>query len=109
MKRDNDGPEEVVAELAEEVLRRRDKMADALERTSERLQRKGEALGNGVSAAAHKTAGAVESAGHYLREFDGDELVSDVRGIVKRHPGRTVLAALVVGFFIGRAIRSNDS
>lgn len=105
----NNETDELTLEAEKEILRKRDKVADALDRTGERLQRKGEQLGNGVANAAQRTAGAVESAGQFLRDFDGDELVTDMKSMVKRHPGRTLVGALLVGFFIGRTFRSNDS
>lgn len=51
-----------------------------------------------------RAADALDSTGQYLREWEQRDLMSDVGELAKRHPGKSLLAAAAIGFFVGRAI-----
>ena len=58
-----------------------------------------------VSAVTHKVADKVESASRYVRHNDGRDMLADVETIVRRHPTKSLLAAIAVGFIAARALR----
>jgi hypothetical protein len=51
-----------------------------------------------------KAADVLDTTGQYLREWDERDLLSDVGELAKRHPGKSLLAAAAIGFFVGRSI-----
>lgn len=51
-----------------------------------------------------KAADVLDTTGQYLREWDDRDLLSDVGELAKRHPGKSLLAAAAIGFFVGRSI-----
>lgn len=51
-----------------------------------------------------RAADALDSTGQYLREWESRDLMSDVGELAKRHPGKSLLAAAAIGFFVGRSI-----
>jgi len=64
--------------------------------------------GENIAGAAHAAAGKLNSTAEYVRENDVDSMMSDVVRFVKSHPGPTLLAAAIGGFFLGRAVTRND-
>lgn len=51
-----------------------------------------------------RAADALDTTGQYLREWEDRDLLSDVGELAKRHPGKSLLAAAAIGFFVGRSI-----
>jgi hypothetical protein len=51
-----------------------------------------------------RAADVLDTTGQYLREWDDRDLLSDVGELAKRHPGKSLLAAAAIGFFVGRSI-----
>jgi hypothetical protein len=45
----------------------------------------------------------MEAAADYLRDHDLQDVVTDVRRVVKKHPGATLLIATAAGFLLARA------
>ena len=74
--------------------------ADKLHQTADRLPG-----GPRVSRAAHKTADGLGATANYLGENSFGDMLSDVGDVVKAHPTQALLAALAVGFLVGRAMR----
>lgn len=111
----------------------RDKLADVLTSSAERLRERGTKAGEanpdtsaatfaGVTGggtvsvetdtggAAHVTervAGGMDAAANWLREADIDGLKQGIERQVKEHPARTLLIAAGVGYLLGRAFRRN--
>jgi len=90
--------------LAEKVEETRDAAAGAVHSASESLHAKAENLPGGrpIADMAHSAADRLDSAAGYLAEHDTKELLGDVGSLVKQHPGKSLLVAVVVGFFLGR-------
>ena len=111
----------------------RDRLADVLESSAERLRERGAKAGDanpdtsaatfaGVTGggtvsvetdtggAAHVTdrvAGGMDAAANWLRDADIDGLKQGIERQVKEHPARTLLSAAGVGYLLGRAFRKN--
>jgi ElaB/YqjD/DUF883 family membrane-anchored ribosome-binding protein len=56
----------------------------------------------------HTTADKIQSAADYLRENDARAMLDDAAEWVRRYPAQTLVAAAVLGFFAGRAMRSGN-
>jgi hypothetical protein len=87
---------------------RRVNVADGLEGAARGLHSRADAIAGGgerVSRATHEVADKVESASHYVRDKDAKEMLADVESMVRRHPTRSLLAVLAVGYLAGRALR----
>jgi ElaB/YqjD/DUF883 family membrane-anchored ribosome-binding protein len=74
--------------------------AAGLETVASTLHEKGDR----VATAAHSTADAVASSAEYLRDNDLQTMMSDLREVIRRNPGPTLLGAAAVGFLLGRAL-----
>jgi hypothetical protein len=62
-----------------------------------------------MSHLAHSAADKIQVGANYLQERDVDQIVEDVRGLVKKYPGRSLAAAAIFGFLVARRLqRSND-
>jgi hypothetical protein len=62
-----------------------------------------------MSQLAHSTADRIQVGSDYLRERDVERIMEDVRGMVKKYPGRSLAAAVILGFLIACSLRqSND-
>lgn len=58
-----------------------------------------------VSEAARATADRMGASASWLRETSARDVLADFEAIVKAHPGRTLLGAVVLGFVAGRMLR----
>lgn len=65
--------------------------------------------GDKLTSMAHSAATALDSTADWVRENDSAKIINDVSSLVKRNPGPSMLAAIAVGFLIGRAFSSNNN
>ena len=89
--------------------RRRERVGDALGRTASRLHDRAADLDGKMTQAVDLAADAIDSTGKFVRDFDGGDMVADLKDMAKRHPGKTLLAAVAVGFIVGRALPHSDT
>jgi ElaB/YqjD/DUF883 family membrane-anchored ribosome-binding protein len=75
--------------------------ADKLQGAARTVRRGGDA----VAGAAHGAAEKLTSTASYLKGHDARRMARDLMEIVKKYPGRAVLLAGVLGFFVARAVR----
>jgi len=62
-----------------------------------------------MSHLAHSAADKIQVGANYLRERDVDRIKEDVLGLVKKYPGRSLVAAAILGFLVARGLqRSHD-
>ena len=61
-----------------------------------------------MSQLAHSAADRIQVGANYLRERDVERIVEDVRGMVKKYPGRSLAVAAILGFLIARGLRRSD-
>lgn len=64
--------------------------------------------GDQLTKMAHSAADALDSTGNWVGRHSTSKLMSDVSTLVKNNPGPSLLAAVVVGFFVGRSFNSNS-
>ena len=61
--------------------------------------------GTTVSSMAHGAADTLASTARYVRDHKTNEMFAQVEGLVRAHPGKSLLAAAVIGFMAGRVLR----
>ncbi len=61
-----------------------------------------------VSAFAQSTAEKLSSTAGYLRDHDASAMMNDVKEVVKRNPGLSLLGAAAVGFLTARAFSRSE-
>ena len=95
---------------ADKIDDNRDAAAEGLETAAMALHEKAEDLPGGEKASdlAHVTAEKLNSTAEYVREHDVKSMMTDVESLVRKNPGPSLLAAMAVGFLIGRAFSSSD-
>lgn len=62
-----------------------------------------------VEALAHGAADKLSSTADYLRSHDVDRVLGDVKVLVTKHPGPSLLVAGVIGFWLGRTLIGSRS
>jgi ElaB/YqjD/DUF883 family membrane-anchored ribosome-binding protein len=88
----------------------RDSAATKLDSVVSSIHDKADNLPGGekVSNMAHTAADKLSSTADYVREHDVKDMMSDVEDLVKANPGPSLLAALGLGFLVGRAFSRRD-
>ena len=97
---------EIGRRAAAAIEAKRDAIARGLDAAAASLAEKADSLpgGDKVARAAYTAAETLEEAAGYVRDRDLEGMLSDIRHIVKRHPGATLLTAAALGFVLARAI-----
>ena len=87
----------------------RDAAASGLQKAASALHDRAEHLPgvDTVSNLAHDAANKLTATADYVREHDANRMMADVENLVKKNPGPSLLAAVVVGFLAGRAFSNN--
>jgi ElaB/YqjD/DUF883 family membrane-anchored ribosome-binding protein len=62
--------------------------------------------GDRLTNMAHSAASALDTTADWVRDNNSTKIMADVTNLVKRNPGPSMLAAIAVGFLIGRALSS---
>lgn len=100
---------EKAAELArsaeEKVNQKREAAAAALQSTAGSLRNRAQASGEAIAGFGNKTADKLQHTADYLRDHDARGMLGDLEGVVRRNPGPSLVAAAVVGFLLGAAMR----
>lgn len=78
-------------------------VADGIDSVASRISTGGAHVADGARAAADK----MESSATWLRDTSGRDMLNSFEAMVKAHPGRTVVGAVVLGFLAGRMIRGD--
>ena len=95
-----------------------DDAARNIRSSSDTVSRAGHDAVDTVSRAGHDAADTVSRVGNdaadkvkvgakFVRTHGAKQLVTDVETLVKQHPGKAIIAALVVGFFAARALNTD--
>jgi ElaB/YqjD/DUF883 family membrane-anchored ribosome-binding protein len=95
---------ELGRKAADQIDSQRPPVADTLNRTASTLHQQGDS----AASVAHATADKLEVAADYVRGNDLKAMMGDVQDLAKRYPGQSLVAAAVVGFVLGRLLRSAD-
>lgn len=64
--------------------------------------------GEAISGLANDAAEKFGATADYLRDSNANKMIDDFKTMVKKHPGKSLLGALLVGFVVGRNLRSNE-
>ncbi len=75
--------------------------ADMLDGAASRIGSSGDSMAH----AAHATADRLASSATYVRDNGAKAMVGDIESMIKAHPGKFLIGAVVVGFLAGRAFR----
>jgi ElaB/YqjD/DUF883 family membrane-anchored ribosome-binding protein len=59
--------------------------------------------GDRVAELARSTADSLGATAKYVRKHDSRDMVHDIESLVRAHPGKALLGAVILGFFAGRA------
>lgn len=98
-----------LGDLRRSVEDRRKATAAGLASAAERLHHTADNL-PGVERAselAHGAADRIGGAADFLRDNDTEAMVTGVKQLVRRHPGKSLAVAAVVGFLAARAFRKD--
>jgi ElaB/YqjD/DUF883 family membrane-anchored ribosome-binding protein len=96
--------------VVEKIDENRGPAADKLEAVASTLHESADFLPGGatVTQVPHRAAEKVEATAAYVREHDVHGMMADMRLCIREHPVQSLLAAAAAGFFLGRALRSDD-
>jgi hypothetical protein len=117
--------DDMKARVSEVASRTKDKAGQFAEAVSERLEEQRENAAEGLGRVAssihdkadrvpggpkivnftHSIADGMESTATYLREHDFSKMGEDVMTICRKYPTQSLVAALAVGFLLGRSAR----
>ena len=61
-----------------------------------------------VEEAAHKTAAALHGTAQYIRSHDSRSMAKDLTEVVRKYPGRVLVAGAALGFLFGYFSRRSD-
>lgn len=102
----NPTPDELARKASSVIDDKKDAAARGLDSAAAAIHGEAEALPGGerVARAAHATADAMQRSADYVRDQDVEEMLSDVRQLVTRHPGITLVAAAALGFLLARTL-----
>jgi ElaB/YqjD/DUF883 family membrane-anchored ribosome-binding protein len=78
--------------------------ADALKGSAASVRGAGET----IEHIAGKAAGKLENCAKYVRKFDSEHLIADVRQAIRRNPASFIAAAAAVGLVCGLALRRHS-
>lgn len=102
-----DKADQLADNVSETMDRQRQTAAGGLDSAASALREKAEGLpgGSKATAAGQRLADGMQSTASYLREHDFGAIGNDVVGLCRRYPMQSLIAALAVGFLIGRSRR----
>jgi ElaB/YqjD/DUF883 family membrane-anchored ribosome-binding protein len=105
-----DGAVQAGQKAVEKIDAQREPSANALQSAATTLHEKAEDLPGGekVVSIAHATADKIQSTADYVRNHDVSAMMKDVEGFVRQYPAQMLGGAAVLGFLLGRALRSRD-
>jgi hypothetical protein len=93
--------------VSEKFGQQRGNAAEGLDRVASTIHDRAEGVPGGpkVVKMTHSIADGMESTASYLRDHDFTKMGKDVMDVCRRYPTQSVVAALAVGFLIGRSRR----
>jgi ElaB/YqjD/DUF883 family membrane-anchored ribosome-binding protein len=93
--------------VSEKLGQQRESAAETLGRAASTIHEKAGSVPGGPKVVnfTHSIADGMESTASYLRGRDFSEMGKDVMNVCRRYPTQSLVAALAVGFLIGRSRR----
>lgn len=105
IKQAKDKAAEMARNVAESIDGQRERVASGLSKTASAVQQGGDK----VTGMAQGAAQSLDSTADYIRHNDLGRMMSDVGTVVKNNPGPSIIVAVVLGFFLGRAITGREA
>jgi ElaB/YqjD/DUF883 family membrane-anchored ribosome-binding protein len=98
---------QAAAAVSEELAHQRENVAESLGRVASAMHENADCVTGGTRAAdlTHSVAKGIDSTASYLRDHNFKQMGKDVTNICRRYPTQSVIAAVAVGFLLGRAAR----
>lgn len=98
---------QVADTVSEKLGQQRESAAETLDRAASTIHEKADSVPGGAKVVnlTHSIADGMESTASYLRGHDFSEMGKDLMDVCRRYPTQSFVAALAVGFLIGRARR----
>ena len=98
---------QVTETVVERLGQQRETAAQGLDRAASAIHERAESVPGGpkVVNLTHGIAGGMESTASYLRDHDFNQMGKDFMSLCRRHPTQSLVAALAIGFLIGRSRR----
>ena len=99
--------EQVADNVSDTLGQQRENAADTLGRAASTLHDKADSVPGGpkVVNLTHNIADGMESTASYLRDHDFSAMGKDLMDVCRRYPTQSLVAALALGFLIGRSRR----
>jgi hypothetical protein len=93
--------------VSEKLGQQRGNAADGLDWAASTIHDGAESVPGGpkVVKMTHSVADGMETTASYLREHDFKKMGKDVMDVCRRYPTQSLVAALTVGFLLGRSAR----
>jgi hypothetical protein len=98
---------QVVDIVSETLGHQRENAAEGLDRAASSIHDRAESVPGGpkVVKMTHSIADGMESTASYLRDHDFKKMGKEIMDVCRRYPTPSLVAALAVGFLIGRSRR----
>jgi hypothetical protein len=98
---------EMADSVAEKWSHQRQSAAEGLGRAASAIRDKAESIPGGpkVAGVTQSIADGIDSTASYLRDHDVNQMGRDVVNLCRRYPTQSLVAAIAVGFLIGRSRR----
>jgi hypothetical protein len=93
--------------VSEKFGQQRGNAAEGLDRAASAIHERAESVPGGPKLVkmTHSVADGMESTASYLRDHDFKKMGKDVMDVCRRYPTQSLVAALALGFLIGRSRR----
>jgi hypothetical protein len=93
--------------VSERLDQQRENVAEGLGRAATTMHEKADSIPGGPKVVnfTHSIADGMESTATYLRDHDFSKMGEDLMNVCRKYPTQSVLAALAVGFLVGRSAR----
>jgi len=93
--------------VSEKLGQQRETAAEGLDRAASTIREKADSVPGGpkVVNITNTLADGMKSTASYLRDHDFNQMGGDVMNLCRRYPSQAVIAALAVGFLLGRSRR----
>jgi hypothetical protein len=93
--------------LAAGIRATADSISHAGHSATDAVAQVGHDAADGVSRIGKDAADAVKDSARYVRSHGARQIIADLRDVARAHPGKTVIAAVAVGFLAARALRAD--
>ena len=103
-----DKTDQMAETVSQQLDHQRENAADSLGRAASTVHQNAGSLPGGPKVVnfTHALADGMESTASYLRDHDLSHMGKDVMDVCRRYPTQSLVAALALGFLIGRSRRS---